>query len=287
MEQQAEQPNPTQSTENEVELSKDNNNNHAHHDTAYDAKVTLNVGGKRYETYITTLQKYPDSLLGTMFSDRNKNMLRPNPKGEYFFDRNGEVFSVILDFYRTDKLCVPPSVNDDLLQDELEYFQLPVSTKDSMRLGSYFRRLSIKSALQIHSEFLKLTLEGLIKIVEKAAQEGCRFCEIDILKGNSWKRTSDGKLDQYRYFRNYVDPKLVEFLSNQHNRWLFEYKLKEQKFAFVLFPTQGQKNWGLTFHLWEDIGGSDRASIASDTMTPDMDFYNRAEGTAKDPSMYM
>ena len=83
-----------------------------------------------------------------------------------------------------------------------------------------------------------------------------------------------------------MDPKLVEFLSNQNTRWLFEYKLKEQKFVFMLFPTQGGKNWGLTFHLWEDIGGSDRASVASDTMTPDMDFYNRTEGTSKDP-MYM
>ena len=126
-----------------------------------------------------------------MFSERNRNLLKPNYKGEYFFDRNGEdsfdrltssgeVFSIILDFYRTDKLCVPPSVNDDLLQDELEYFQLPVSTKDSLRLGlawyiviltsqgSYFKRLAIKSALNIHSEFLKTTLEGIVKFVEKA-----------------------------------------------------------------------------------------------------------------------
>jgi BTB/POZ domain len=33
-------------------------------------RVVLNVGGRRFETYVATLQRFPSSLLGTMFHDR-------------------------------------------------------------------------------------------------------------------------------------------------------------------------------------------------------------------------
>ena len=50
-------------------------------------RVILNVGGKRFETYVSTLKSYPDTLLGAMFSDRNRDLRRPDSREEYFFDR--------------------------------------------------------------------------------------------------------------------------------------------------------------------------------------------------------
>jgi hypothetical protein len=52
-----------------------------------DERVVLNVGGQRFEASLATLTKYEDSLLGHMFSEENRDSLKPDEKGEYFFDR--------------------------------------------------------------------------------------------------------------------------------------------------------------------------------------------------------
>ena len=63
-----------------------------------DDRVVLNVGGIKYETYRSTLLKYPKTLLGTMFNSRNQDLLKPENENEYFFDRNGYAFHYILEF---------------------------------------------------------------------------------------------------------------------------------------------------------------------------------------------
>ena len=45
-------------------------------------RVVLNVGGKRFETLIDTLQKFPDTMLGAMFSPRGMSMAVPDENGE-------------------------------------------------------------------------------------------------------------------------------------------------------------------------------------------------------------
>jgi len=53
-------------------------------------RVVLNVGGKRFETLIDTLQKYPDTMLGAMFSPRGMTIA--------VADQNGEVFYILIIF---------------------------------------------------------------------------------------------------------------------------------------------------------------------------------------------
>jgi hypothetical protein len=82
-------------------------------------RVVLNVGGTRFETYTCTLAAYPDTLLGAMFSSRNRDMLRPDAAGEHFFDRDPAVFPCVLNFYRTGKVMQPPTVSEEMLEEEL------------------------------------------------------------------------------------------------------------------------------------------------------------------------
>ncbi|CAG8462405.1 27204_t:CDS:2 [Dentiscutata erythropus] len=102
-------------------------------------RIILNVGG----TYRSTLIAYPTTLLGTMFADRNKELLCP-VNGEHFIDRDGQLFRYILQFYRTGKICchdvhlTNTSSNDaastipnltisrEELFSEIDYFQLPI-----------------------------------------------------------------------------------------------------------------------------------------------------------------
>ena len=64
----------------------------------FDKVITLNVGGTRYTTTLSTLTKYPDSMLGVMFSGRHD--LPQQEDGSYFIDRDGEVFKYILMYLR-------------------------------------------------------------------------------------------------------------------------------------------------------------------------------------------
>ena len=93
-------------------------------------RVVLNVGGKRFETYVTTLLNYPDTLLGAMFSRRNFHLRRPDVRGEHFFDRDPIAFSAILNFYRTGRVFLPPGVSEELLQEELQYFNIDVGSDE-------------------------------------------------------------------------------------------------------------------------------------------------------------
>ena len=60
--------------------------------------VTLNVGGSRYTTTLSTLTKYPDSMLGAMFSGRHA--LVQQEDGSYFIDVDGEPFKYVLSYLR-------------------------------------------------------------------------------------------------------------------------------------------------------------------------------------------
>ncbi|CAG8520662.1 11108_t:CDS:1 [Paraglomus occultum] len=91
----------------------------------------------QYETYRSTLIAYPDTLLGTMFQDRNNNLLRPTNDNEYFFDRDGHTFRYIMQYYRTGEIAWPrrTKFSDPWFQDisgtelkrELDYFQIPTA----------------------------------------------------------------------------------------------------------------------------------------------------------------
>ncbi|RIA91422.1 hypothetical protein C1645_767613 [Glomus cerebriforme] len=77
-------------------------------------RIILNVGGIKYETFRSTLTAYPDTLLGTMFSNRNKDMMHPTNGNEYFFDRDGYLFRYVLQYYRTGKVHWPEFLSNQI-----------------------------------------------------------------------------------------------------------------------------------------------------------------------------
>ena len=57
--------------------------------------ITLNVGGVRHETKITTLLKKPETRLYSV-----AEAAKASGKREFFFDRNPQIFPCILNYYR-------------------------------------------------------------------------------------------------------------------------------------------------------------------------------------------
>lgn len=101
------------------------------HDSARDAakvsprkrnRITLNVSGFKYQTYPETLQKFPNTLLG---NPEKRSEYYDLELREYFFDRNKQVFEIILYFYQSNgRLVCPPDLAPEILLEEVEFFEL-------------------------------------------------------------------------------------------------------------------------------------------------------------------
>jgi hypothetical protein len=93
------------------------------HIQEFKSLVMLDVGGCRFTTSLTTLQRFPDTMIGAMFSGRHA---LPTA-GEYFFiDRDGTHFRHILNFLRQPegfKVDLPEGPLDELKR-ECKYYGL-------------------------------------------------------------------------------------------------------------------------------------------------------------------
>lgn len=70
-------------------------------DLGEDDKFIINVSGRKFETWQKTVEKYPESLLGS----NEREFFFDEKRKEYFFDRDPEIFRHILNYYRTGKLA--------------------------------------------------------------------------------------------------------------------------------------------------------------------------------------
>lgn len=61
-------------------------------------KIKLDIGGCKFTTTITTLQRFPHTMLGAMFSGRHA--LQLDADGYFFIDRDGRHFHHVLNFLR-------------------------------------------------------------------------------------------------------------------------------------------------------------------------------------------
>ncbi|KAJ8258386.1 hypothetical protein COCON_G00173980 [Conger conger] len=83
-----------------------------------DEFIILNVSGRRFQTWRTTLDRYPDTLLGSS----EKEFFYNEETKEYFFDRDPDAFRSVLNFYRTGKLHYPRYECISAYDEELAFF---------------------------------------------------------------------------------------------------------------------------------------------------------------------
>ncbi|KAI1717418.1 ion transport protein domain-containing protein [Ditylenchus destructor] len=87
-------------------------------DHVSDEKLLINISGRRFETWRNTLEKFPETLLGS----NEKEFFYDEDSGEYFFDRDPDIFRHILTFYRTGKLHYPKHECLVAYDEELSFF---------------------------------------------------------------------------------------------------------------------------------------------------------------------
>lgn len=86
--------------------------------------ITLNVGGKRYTTSLTTLTKIKDSMLGRMFNPDNLSLLKRLDDGSVFIDRDGKIFRYILEYLRDGEIPNIKESDRKRLAREANYYGL-------------------------------------------------------------------------------------------------------------------------------------------------------------------
>lgn len=80
------------------------------------------MSGDRYETYRTTLDIYPNTLLG---DEKKRRYYYDNNRKEYFFDRHRGCFGAILYYYQSNgRLRRPNYIPLDVFLEEVLFFQL-------------------------------------------------------------------------------------------------------------------------------------------------------------------
>ena len=95
-----------------------------HSDQDYDKreKITINVSGERYQTYVDTLELFPHTLLG---NSSKREQFYDDVEDEYFFDRDRNAFNAILYYYQSyGQLHCPLTVPMTILVSEAKFFDL-------------------------------------------------------------------------------------------------------------------------------------------------------------------
>lgn len=96
-----------------------------------DEKVVINVSGLMFETQLSTLNKFPETLLG----DPMKRITYFDPmRNEYFFDRNRPSFDGILYYYQSGgRIRRPANVPLDVFANEIVFYELGHEAMEQFR----------------------------------------------------------------------------------------------------------------------------------------------------------
>ncbi|NXX50212.1 KCNRG protein, partial [Tricholaema leucomelas] len=120
--------------------------------------VVLSVGGVRFVTLASTLLRFPESRLAQMLSSDDREFKLVN--GEFFVDRDGTLFSYIMDFLRTLQISLPTDFSDyQRLQREAEFYRLyPLANllKQEHLLKPRLEILEVRFSLQDMQAFFRI-----------------------------------------------------------------------------------------------------------------------------------
>ncbi|XP_013927634.1 PREDICTED: potassium voltage-gated channel subfamily C member 1-like [Thamnophis sirtalis] len=88
-------------------------------------KISLNIGGLRFETYASTLQAFPGTRLCRLTEPQAATTFDYDPDTkEFFFDRSSCLFEEVLNYYRTKELHCPDLTCKSALDEELAFWGL-------------------------------------------------------------------------------------------------------------------------------------------------------------------
>lgn len=125
--------------------------------------IDINVGGHVYTTSLASLTRYPDSMLGVMFSGRRP--VAKDSRGCFFIDRDGPMFRYVLNFLRSSKLNLPESFQEfDQLIEEADFYQIDPLIEALRKVKSSQRPVASCQVIRLTLDRDKHGLETLLTV---------------------------------------------------------------------------------------------------------------------------
>lgn len=158
-------------------------------DAQFPSVVIVNVGGTLFTTALSTLRRFPDSLLGSMFSGRHQ-ILR-DEDGHPFIDADPIYFRYVLEYLRTE--AIPPEDLARGVYKTASYFAIE-PLRERLLLVPEVARMLVKELScnrfsrygEIKQRAIKLAIEraavdpsnsGLVKILVKLRRKHAQKVE--------------------------------------------------------------------------------------------------------------
>lgn len=85
-------------------------------DTKPDVRVRINVGGTLFETFRSTLERIPGTRLALLSVLGEADDTWDKERKEFFFDRHPGVFSMVMQYYRSEELHTDQNVCGNIIQ---------------------------------------------------------------------------------------------------------------------------------------------------------------------------
>ena len=127
-------------------------------------RIILNVGGLKHEVLMKTLDRFPNSRLGRLKHANTTHKLvqicDDFYENEYFFDRNPDSFTQILNFYRTGKLHLKDNICVLSFQEDLKYWEISdLNIEICCQQKYYQKKEEISEEIRKEEKILKLINE--------------------------------------------------------------------------------------------------------------------------------
>jgi potassium voltage-gated channel Shaw-related subfamily C protein 1 len=114
-----------------------------------DRRLVINVGGRRYETFQSTLTSIPDTRLAWIAGQPQEAPEYDRMNNEFFFDRHSGVFEEILNYYRTGKLHCPRGICGSAFEEELSFWGIDEEQMEACCWPEYTRQRTAIENLRV------------------------------------------------------------------------------------------------------------------------------------------
>ncbi|XP_051881760.1 BTB/POZ domain-containing protein KCTD21-like [Pristis pectinata] len=207
--------------------------------------ITLNVGGSLYTTSLTTLTRYPDSMLGSMFAGTLP--IKKDVQGNCFIDRDGKMFRYILNFLRTSHLDLPVDFQElDLLNREADFFQIQPLLEALQKIKAISTKVRMNTILNIiYDSHLHNIGSFTVKII--SVQVFSTSCALLKLLSSKFYHTINGEsasVDTKEEDQKFISLEWVESGLNAMER---RYLMQNWKSLYVAPSQQKIKNLQMFF----------------------------------------